>query len=212
MEDAVRIVGQSFVRAENADELVELVVVRFDVVVRDRPVIAQAVQALAPEIVGAEAQRDASPVVGPAADHAGAPPVEAIVLGARVRLALDLPTADARIEFAERSFARGAAASGRVVKRREHAGVARIVPRAARFQHDDVRAGLREHVRGRTAARARADDHYIVFRALLHNLRRPEGKNAAPSRRRSQRCKDFRCAKLARIDAIASVGRSCSTK
>ena len=75
-EDAVGLVGQALDRSEDADEPIDAVVVRLQVVVADRPVVAEAVEAAAPEVVGAEAQRDAAPVVGAAAEHARAEPVE----------------------------------------------------------------------------------------------------------------------------------------
>src|SRR5262245_61086877 len=113
-------IAQIFVRAEDADQLVDLVVVRFDVVVRDGPVVAQAVEALAAKIVGAEAQRDASPVIRPAAEHACAPPRELCAWRAGVRLALDLPAAVARVEFAEWTSFDGCAAMRRRPVRHEH--------------------------------------------------------------------------------------------
>src|SRR5438046_5394599 len=51
LEDAVRLVRNAFIRAEDTDEAIELVVVRLDVVVRDRPVVAEAIHAAALEVV-----------------------------------------------------------------------------------------------------------------------------------------------------------------
>ena len=75
-EDAVGIVRQALVAAEDADERVDPVVVRLHVLVGDRPVVAETVEALAPEVVGTEAQRDAAPVVRAAAEHPRPEPVE----------------------------------------------------------------------------------------------------------------------------------------
>src|ERR1043166_233237 len=68
-EDAVRGVRNVLVAAEDADQAFELLVVGFDVVVADRPIIAEAVKGVGLEVARAEAQRDATPVVGGAADH-----------------------------------------------------------------------------------------------------------------------------------------------
>src|SRR5262245_9438461 len=95
-EDAVRLVHQTgvllMIRAEDADEAVQLVVVRLDVVVRDRPVVAESVEALSPEIRWTEAQRNAAPVMRAAAEHPPAEPSPR-ALADRVRLAVDVPPA-----------------------------------------------------------------------------------------------------------------------
>jgi hypothetical protein len=83
MEPAVGIVLEALVAAEDADQVVDAVVVGRDVLVADRPVVAQPVVRLPLEVTRAEAQRDAPPVVGAPAEHAPAPPVEARA-GARV--------------------------------------------------------------------------------------------------------------------------------
>src|SRR6187200_3438224 len=89
------------VRAEYADEAVELVVVRLHVVVRDRPVIAEPVDRPPPEVVGPEPQRDAAPVVRTAAKHASTePPPRSAPHG--VRLALDVPATKTSVVGAER--------------------------------------------------------------------------------------------------------------
>src|SRR5690242_7528092 len=103
-------IRQVLAAAEDADALVHAVVGGGDIVVGDRPVVAQAVTALAPEVVGAEAERDPAPVIGAAAEHAGAPPVELGVGGAGVRLAVNVPAADAGVELAERPLLGGRAA------------------------------------------------------------------------------------------------------
>src|SRR2546427_12287017 len=96
--------------------------VRLHVVIADRPVVPQPVEALVPEVPGPEAQRDPAPVVRAPADHAGAPPVEPGPRRPRVRLPLDVPPADAGVEFAERSLSPGCAAPRRVVRPGEHRG------------------------------------------------------------------------------------------
>src|SRR5689334_18829908 len=71
LEDAVRFVRQVLVTAEQADEPVDAIVVRRDVVVADRPVVAESVSCLPLKIPGTESQRDAPPVIRPSAEHAG---------------------------------------------------------------------------------------------------------------------------------------------
>src|SRR5207248_9284153 len=86
-ENAVRSIGNVFDAAEHADEPLELLVVRLDVVIADWPVVAKAVEGLRFEVARAEAQRNATPVIGAAADHAGPPPAEFVTLCDRVWLA-----------------------------------------------------------------------------------------------------------------------------
>src|SRR5205814_8903944 len=112
---AVRLVGEVLLTAEDPDQPVEAVVVRCHVVVGNRPIVAEAVPALALEVVRPEAQGNAAPMIGPAADHAGPPPAE---LGARcpdVGLAGNLPSADAGVELAERALGGGSATARRLV-------------------------------------------------------------------------------------------------
>src|SRR5690606_5028773 len=112
LEDAVRVVGQSLATAEDADQPIDAVVIRCDVVVANGPVVAEAVDASATEVVRTETQRDATPVVRPSAEHACAPPVERLARCHRVRLTVDLPAADASVELAERLVGGRCAASG----------------------------------------------------------------------------------------------------
>src|SRR4051794_19142995 len=102
------------VRAEDADELVELVVERLDVVVGDRPVVAESVDRLVLEIVGPETQRDPAPVVRAAPERAAAEPAPRASPDG-VRLTFDVPAADAAVERAERLLVAAPAARRRVV-------------------------------------------------------------------------------------------------
>src|SRR5690606_39376880 len=90
-----RVVRRSPATAEEADQRIDAVVIRCDVVVANAPVVAEAVDASATEVVRTETQRDATPVVRPSAEHACAPPVERLARCHRVRLTVDLPAADA---------------------------------------------------------------------------------------------------------------------
>src|SRR5690606_16729755 len=150
------------VGAEDADQVIDLVVERLEVVVADRPVLAEAVAALALEVPGAEAQRDAAPVIGPAADHPGTPPVEAGARCGGVGLPLDVPAADAGVVFTEWALRRRTAAPVGLPRPGEHRGVGGVVPRTAGLEDAHVGAGLGEFIGSHTAAGARADDHDVV--------------------------------------------------
>src|SRR5437763_4311996 len=86
LKHAVRLIGEVLFAAEQADQPVDLVVLGGDIVVRDGPVVAQAIAALPLEVVRAEAERVPAPVVGAAAPHAARPPAELGARGGRVRL------------------------------------------------------------------------------------------------------------------------------
>src|SRR5262245_50989136 len=94
-------VAQPFVAAVQTDQLVAPIVVRLHVVIGDRPIVTQAVDALAPEVIGPESKRDAPPMIGASTEHAGAPPTELRPRSGGVRLTVDLPTAVTRVELAE---------------------------------------------------------------------------------------------------------------
>src|SRR5688572_129144 len=138
MKDPVRLVPDAFAAAVDPDELVHFVEIRRHVIVRDRPVVADAVQGLATEIVRAEAERDSPPMVGAAAEHARAPPEEARPGRRRVRLAVYLPAAVARVELPEGTYPRGRAAPRGGVVGDEHRRVLGRVPGTARLEHEDV--------------------------------------------------------------------------
>ncbi len=176
----VRRVLHAVVVAVHADQHFDLVVVRRDVFVVERPVEAEPVARVRLEIVRAVAQRDAAPVIGAAAEHARAPPPEALLFVfrcVRVRLARNLPAAlDGGIVEAEFLVGRRRAAQRRLVGRVEHRrlGLGHVV--AARFEHQDLRAVHRERVRRLAARRAGADDDHVVlllqvaswFRVIRH--------------------------------------------
>jgi len=75
-ENAVRLIAKPFIGAEDADEPIDGVVVGLDVVVGNRPVVAEPVDRMPLKIVGAVPQGNPTPVVRAAADHAAPEPVE----------------------------------------------------------------------------------------------------------------------------------------
>src|SRR5687768_4599281 len=76
-ENAIGIIFQTFIAAENTDQLIYFIVVRFNVFVADGPIVAQAIYAASFKILWTEAEGNPSPVVGAAAHHAGAEPIPA---------------------------------------------------------------------------------------------------------------------------------------
>jgi hypothetical protein len=161
---------RSQVRAEDADQLVGLVVERLDVLVGDWPVVAQAVEALPPEVVGAEAQRDASPVVGAAAEHPRSKPAEVAARRIGVGLALDRPSAESGVELSKLLGGdRRAAARGLVVPL-QHVGSGDRIPHRPRFEHHDVRTRFGEHLRRHPTPGARADDAHVEDLAVADDL------------------------------------------
>src|SRR4029079_17923010 len=113
---------------------------------RDRPIVAQTVEALAHEVVGTEAKRDAAPVVRAAAEHAGAPPAELRTRRARVRVAVDLPSAVAGVELAEWPSVNRRTAMRRRVIRHHHLRVFRREPSRTRLEHHYARAGFCQRI------------------------------------------------------------------
>src|SRR5262245_56662358 len=105
-----------------------------------------------------------------AAEHAAAEPVERRALALRVRLALDVPAADAAVELAERSGGRGCAAARGIVRPRGHLRVLRRIPHRARFEHDDIGARFAEHLGRHPAAGAGSDDAHVVDFGLTDDL------------------------------------------
>src|SRR3970282_637243 len=111
-----------------------------------------------------KAERDAAPVIGAPAKHAGPPPGEARPLRACERLSRQVPSADAGIELAEGTFRGGSAALARLIGPAQHGAVGGgVVPPPSRFEHDDSRAAEGEAMGSHPAARTGPDDAYVVF-------------------------------------------------
>ena len=155
-------VRQVVVVAEDANQLVDAIVIWCEVRIADWPIVAQPITALRLEIVGPEAERDTSPMVGAAADHSRAPPPELGALRLGERLALELPAADTRIKFAERPISRRCATTRRLVRHLEHHRIPGIVPWTAGFEEKHVRASPCECVGGHAASGARPHDTNVV--------------------------------------------------
>ena len=169
-KDAVGIVRQPFLAAEDTDERVHSIVEGLHVLVGDRPVVAEPIEALPAEIIGTEAQRDASPVIGAAAEHPRPEPVERAARTVGIGLALERPAAKRRIELSELLFLGRRATARRVVRPLEHVRLARRVPHRPGLEHDDIGARLGEHLGGHPAAGAGADDADVVKRTAANDL------------------------------------------
>src|SRR5437762_4878095 len=120
LKDAIRLVRQILMAAEEADQPVDPIVVRCNLPIRDRPIVAESVPRLPLEIARAEAERDAPPVIGAAAEHPRPPPEKLRPWRDGVRLTFDLPAPVARVELSKwTSFRPRASARGRI-RRQEH--------------------------------------------------------------------------------------------
>ncbi len=166
---ALRGVGrvlEAFIRAADADQHLDLVVVRRHVLVGYRPVESEPVAAARLEIVGPVAKRVARPVVCPAPQHPRAPPPElpALLRGCvRVGLAGHLPAAaDRGVVEPERLVGRSRAPQGRGSVCLEHRRLRNGVVVAPRLDHQDFRSSHREGVRRVAAGRAGTDHENVI--------------------------------------------------
>ena len=87
-EISAGMVRKIVVVAEDADQFVDAIVVWCNIGVADRPVIAKSIAALRFEVIGAKAERNATPVIGASPNHPCAPPHEVGSFGLGKRLAL----------------------------------------------------------------------------------------------------------------------------
>ncbi len=209
-------VGQdldAFAATAHPDEALDLVVVRSDVGVGDRPVVAVAVVALGLEVVVAHAVRLATPHDGAAADLVAADPPERPLLGEGERV-IDLIGEERHrglfagvVLTSDRAALErlGAwilpAAQRQIVRQRVLAEVGRRIELAAELEHRDAHACFAELLR-RPAAIGAGSDHDRVVALLGHvwmppktmscgeritricrSLRRPARSMGASSRR-----------------------------
>src|SRR5262249_1742040 len=126
------------------------------------PVLTETVDAAALEVVRSESKRDTAPVIRAAAEHARSKPVERRTGRVGIRFAIEVPTADAAIEFAEWFLRSRCAAAWRLVRPCEHFGILFGIPHRSRFEQSDIRARLRQNFRGHTSAGARSNDANVI--------------------------------------------------
>src|SRR5690606_36080061 len=136
-----------------------------DLVVVERPVGAKSVAAFPLEVVCAEAQRIAAPVVGAASQHARVPPQELAAFGGGVGLARHLPTAvDGGVVEAEVLVRRGGAHPRCVGIAPEHRCFRDRIVIAAGLEHEHLVAVPGQLVCRHRAAGARPDHQHRVDR------------------------------------------------
>ena len=170
LENAVRRAGDALLRAGDADEGLDFVVIRSDVVVRDRPVDAQAVAVVRLEIPGGETKRKSPIVVRTSAEDARTEPTEFAARRHRVGFSLELPAAKRSREISERvgvPVKIGVAVlSGAAVRNLVRPHVLLVVP--GRVEHrtsleqSHVDALFGQHLDHRSPASPGADHHHIV--------------------------------------------------
>ena len=188
-EDAVGLVLEALVGAEEPHQALEPVVVGGDVVVGDRPVVPVAVAAAPLEVPGAEPQRDAAPVVRPATEHAPAKPAELLALLHRVGLAGNVPASVAGVELPEGPGPVPATPPRRVVVPGEHVAVLLHVPLRPGLEEHDLGPGLGEDLRRHPPAGPRADDAHVPRLSRPKNLHGGKATSlAAPCRVVSAPC------------------------
>src|SRR6187455_431980 len=97
-ENSIRFIIDPFSASKNSDQLINFVIIRFHIVVADRPVVAKAVNASAFEVLWAKAQGDPPPVICSASQHPGTEPVELRVAFVSIRFAIKLPATISSVE------------------------------------------------------------------------------------------------------------------
>src|SRR4030095_6692084 len=93
----------SFICTKHPNHFVNAIIKRFDVLVPDRPIFTQTVNASAFEIIWSETKRNASPVIGSSAQHSCTPPIPFGTILCSVWFAIQLPATVAGVEVAERT-------------------------------------------------------------------------------------------------------------
>ena len=165
-ENSVGRAGNIFFRAEDSDVGLDLIVVRRDFFVGDRPVVAHAVVGANLEIYRSEAQGDASPVIGAAANDARAEPAELRSGSGVVGLAFDFPRAVGRKEFVSDTLADTAsdasAAMGQFVGPDVLLVIVLGIHGRAGLQQCDTQAAFSQHFGGSASGSARTDDADVI--------------------------------------------------
>ena len=129
------------------------------------------VEVLAVEVVGAEAEADAAPVVGTAAQNAGTPPAEFGVAHGIVRLTGNLPAGEARVKITK--GAERAGTTARAFPRPAELGSHLLIGRGeirTGLDDGDVKPRFSEDVGGHAASGTGTNDHRVVFLVVLFYL------------------------------------------
>src|SRR5690606_33569434 len=96
-KETVRLIAHAFLGSKYANQLVHLIIIGFDVVITDWPVIPKPINTFSFKIIRPKPQRNSSPMVGSSAQHSGAKPVEFRSLGFGVRFSLNLDRKSTRL-------------------------------------------------------------------------------------------------------------------
>ncbi len=182
LKNSVGRAGNIFFGAENSDVRLDFVVVRRNVIVGERPVVALSVVGASLEIHRSHAQSDASPVVGASADDARAEPLKPGAGSGDVRLALDLPGAVGSEEFVFEAFAGAAADTGAAMRQvvRPHVFLVIALGNHGRpgLEQRDAQSALGKHFRGGASGGAGADDANVESFGRAPNLHESPEKKA----------------------------------
>src|SRR2546421_606919 len=139
----IRRVLQALVAAVYADQQLDLVVIRRDVLVSYGPIEPQPVATPGLEVVGTVAQGDSPPVIRATTQHARAPPIEAtrrLIARAHIGLSGYLPAAvHGGVIEAKGLLRRADARERRLVRRLEHGRLGCGVVPASRLEHEYLR-------------------------------------------------------------------------
>jgi hypothetical protein len=162
-EEAIGVVGQAFVGTEYADQLIDFIVVRLDILIGNGPVGTQPVNIFSAEIVGAKAQGNTPPVVGAPAQHPGAEPAKVGPFPLCVGFSLNFPSAPGHVKVAKSAVGVCATAGAFVGPAHLCFGdrVGRVKERPG-FHNGYRQALLRQHLGRHAAAGTGAYDDGIV--------------------------------------------------
>ena len=176
LQDTLRGVGrilQSLVRSINSDELLDLGVVRFQVLVGNRPIKSQPIPRIRLEIVGSVPQRNPPPVIGPPPHHPGPPPHE-LFFGLITRLGIGFvrhlpPPINGGVEEPKILIRCRNPAERSVFSGLKHRGLFLHVIRSSRLQHETFDSSKGERIGHLAASGTGTDDNDIVFRLGFGN-------------------------------------------
>ena len=154
-EKTIRVIRQTFIGPKHTQQFVYLVVIRFYIIITDRPVISKAIDAFPFEVFRAEAQRDPTPVIRTSAQHTGAPPLpgsSAGIAGLCIRFAIYFPTPVTAIKVAEWTKLCWGATTWRLPGVLELIGICLWIEHRTCFQQANFESGIRQYISGHASA------------------------------------------------------------
>ena len=174
-EDTVGRAGNIFLGAVDADVGFHPVVIRRDVLIAERPVVAHAVHRAHFEIHRSKAQSNPSPVIGASPNDARAKPSEFGSRSRGIRLAVNFPETVRRQKFVVQLMP--------VLASDAHSAMRQVVgpqvlfvilfriQRRTSFQHDDAQPAFRQHLRCSAATGTGSNDADVVLLGRSNYLR-----------------------------------------